>query len=52
LDASDAGLSNPSLIIKEDLLETGDGCGGRGGSEIAAGAAAFELSASFFPAGS
>ena len=38
LDAPDAGLSNPSLMIKENLLETGGGCGGRGWSEIAAAA--------------
>jgi hypothetical protein len=49
---SDAGLSNPSLVIKEDLLETGAGCGGCGWSEMAAGAAASELPPSFFPAGS
>jgi hypothetical protein len=37
-------------MIKENWLETGGGCGGRGWSEMAAGAAASELPASFFPA--
>jgi hypothetical protein len=50
LDASDAGLSDPSFMVKENWLKTGGGCGGRGWSEMAAGAPRSELPASFFPA--
>jgi hypothetical protein len=46
-----AALSNPSLMTKENLPETGGGCGGRGWGEIAARAAASELPAACGRAG-